>query len=32
MNYSGSGEGQVMGFYANGKEPSGSVKCGDVLN
>jgi hypothetical protein len=31
LDRSGSGEGQVEGFCEHGNEPSGSIKCWEVL-
>ena len=32
MNRSGSGQGQVAGTCEYGNEPSGSIKCGQLLD
>ena len=32
LDYCGSGQGQVCGSGGNDNEPSGSIKCGDVID
>jgi hypothetical protein len=32
LDSSGSGQGQVVGSFENDNEPSGSIKCGEILD
>jgi len=32
LDRAGSGEGQVVGTFESGTEPSGTIKCGEILH